>query len=483
MGQANLINAIGSVAGVGNAAASLASLLTGGAGTWAASIRQASFRGVPFGVWGGDLSFGRVTATHRYPQRNGVWVEDLGRDARLYHLQAFLLENSFVYGGGPVAQQRLNFIQAFETAGSGTLIHPTLGRLTVSGLSAQCEEKWDAGRYFSLSLTFIEQGAQQYPSMQASTGSLITQAIGSLDTASLSSFTANVANALTYGASVISANVTAALSWYTSAVGLVHDVKRFFNSVSTLVTSVSALGSSYGRYFGAANAGYSATTPLRTAPVTVALLIANDAAARTALNVAGAALVSAAANPADGATYTAAAQNLAAALAASAADPGDRLRLTVQLATPPAPPATTTSPVGDAIATMQTAAATLFSEAALGQVVQAAGAYQPSSQDDATSVAQQVTTVLDSAILAAGDAGSDDVYNALLAAKNATVMDLKARGGALAPIVAFEFNASLPALTLAQRIYRDGGRSDDLIVQANPVHPAFFPTAFSALAT
>jgi len=306
--QTQLLNTVGSVGGIGNAASTLASVLTGAPSTWQATIRQASFRGIPFAVLAADTAFGRRKAVHRYPQRDGVWSEDLGREARLYHVEGFLLENDAVYHGGPVLGQRDRIIRAFEMPEDGELVHPTLGRVYVSGLQAQCRERWDAGRYFELKLTFIEAGEQRFPQIGASTGNLLTQALGALGLSNVADFLAKTAGILQYGASIISTSVSMALSWYTQALGLIHDVKRFYGSISTLVNSVEALFSgdststttlanprssksvvagSFGRYFGGANAGYSATTAQRIAPTTVAQLIANDAAARTALDTAG----------------------------------------------------------------------------------------------------------------------------------------------------------------------------------------------------
>jgi prophage DNA circulation protein len=483
MAQTQILNVIGSLGGVGNAAAALASTLTGGApGAWMAAIRQASYKGVPFGVFTADTQFGRKNAVHSYPQRDGVWIEDLGRKARLLHVNAFLIENSLVYGGGPVNLQRQLFIAAFEGDGPGELVHPTLGRVKVAGISGECHERWDGGRYFELNLTFIEQGDRLYPLTGTSTGNAVTAALGLLGSASLTAFVNDTAAALQFGSAVISANVTAALGWYTGAVGLVHDVKRFFGSVSTLVNSTSTVAGSYGRYFGGSNSGFAPTRAVRTGPTTVDQLIANDAAARTALDQAGSALTAAAGNPSDAATYSAAAATMAGALASSAADPSDRLRLTLSLATYDAHTATTSSPVGGAIATMQTAATDLFTRASLVEVASAAAAYQPSSEDDASNVSGLVSDALDAAIENAGNTGSDEVFTALTSTKKAVVADLKARGGALAAIVPYTFNASMPSLVLAQRIYRDPSRADDLVQQANPVHPCFMPTNFNALA-
>lgn len=40
---------------------------------------------------------------------------------------------------------------------------------------------------------------------------------------------------------------------------------------------------------------------------------------------------------------------------------------------------------------------------------------------------------------------------------------------------------SLPALVLANRMYQDGARGDELVQSVGPRHPAFMPTKFKAL--
>ena len=56
------------------------------------------------------------------------------------------------------------------------------------------------------------------------------------------------------------------------------------------------------------------------------------------------------------------------------------------------------------------------------------------------------------------------------------------RGADLSVIASFSFSAYLPSLVLANRIYRDPGREPDLTQQINPIHPAFCPQVFQALA-
>lgn len=75
---------------------------------WRDELRPASFRGVSFYVEGGTLTFGRRLAIHEYPQREKPYVEDLGKKARVYRLEAFVL-------GPDYMKDRDALIDALET--------------------------------------------------------------------------------------------------------------------------------------------------------------------------------------------------------------------------------------------------------------------------------------------------------------------------------------------------------------------------------
>jgi prophage DNA circulation protein len=127
--------------------------------------------------------------------------------------------------------------------------------------------------------------------------------------------------------------------------------------------------------------------------------------------------------------------------------------------------------------------AALFRRTALAGVAQACSTYQPSSYDDATTLIETVTTLLDAEIENAGDVDDDESFAALRVLRNAVVTDLQSRGGDLAPLETMTFNATMPALVLAHRIYDDVTRVDQLMQQAQPIHPLFMPTTFQALAS
>ena len=109
--------------------------------------------------------------------------------------------------------------------------------------------------------------------------------------------------------------------------------------------------------------------------------------------------------------------------------------------------------------------------------------YTPTSHDDAAARLEQVAGALDAEILIAADAGEDDAVSALTTLRTAVVEDLTARGASLTPIRSFTVGSPLPADVLAQRLYRDPSRADELVAETGAVHPLFLPTTFSALAS
>src|SRR6202012_5838610 len=108
--------------------------------------------------------------------------------------------------------------------------------------------------------------------------------------------------------------------------------------------------------------------------------------------------------------------------------------------------------------------------------------YQPSSADDALALRSAICALLDAEIQIAGNEGADLTFNALRALRTAVVRDLTQRGSGLAPLATVTSASVVPAPVIAQRIYRDSARTDELVIEANPIHPAFMPASFTALA-
>ncbi|SNT29030.1 Mu-like prophage DNA circulation protein [Noviherbaspirillum humi] len=128
---------------------------------WRDNLRPASFRGVPFSVDGATLNAGRRLARHEYPQRDIPYMEDMGRKAREYKVEALIVGADYMAG-------RDRLLAAIEEAGPGQLVHPYYGTLSVvvSG-DVQLTETTREGGMVKVTMTFVEAGQQETP--QAST--------------------------------------------------------------------------------------------------------------------------------------------------------------------------------------------------------------------------------------------------------------------------------------------------------------------------
>jgi len=132
---------------------------------------------------------------------------------------------------------------------------------------------------------------------------------------------------------------------------------------------------------------------------------------------------------------------------------------------------------------MRDAMAAACRRAALVSLARASASYQPSSYNDAAALRVSLAAALDSEITAAGDAGEDATYTALKALRSAVVQDLTARGASLPSVVTVNLQLPLPSLVIAQRLYLDASRSDQIAAESGAIHPAFCPTTFQALAS
>ena len=79
-----------------------------------------SFRGVPFRTVDAEMRVGRRNVVNEYPQRDLPYVDDLGRRARRFVVEAYVIGDGY-------RAERDALIAAFEAKGSGELIHPRYG--------------------------------------------------------------------------------------------------------------------------------------------------------------------------------------------------------------------------------------------------------------------------------------------------------------------------------------------------------------------
>lgn len=254
---------------------------------WRSRLQPASFGGVPFAVLGGQIRVGRRNAVHEYPYKDQVWVEDMGRAARRITLSGFLVENAR-YGGGDVIAQRERLIAVCEAPGKKTLVHPTLGALNVALLDSAMDERWDQGRVFEISFSFVEEGERTFPSAVSDTRSEVRSFADLADAAVGGDFSTAVSDALAQGSSVVGMAVSTANTWAGTALTLAKDA-------TNLMHMVNSLPGANGRYFGGRTRGIGNLGAQLASASTIPQLIAAGTVARAHVTSAAAALTTAAA--------------------------------------------------------------------------------------------------------------------------------------------------------------------------------------------
>lgn len=116
--------------------------------TWRDDLQDASFRGVPFEVDNADGDFGRRVVIHEYPQQDEIETEDLGRMARRFALDGYVIGANY-FGA------RDALMAALDQPGSGELVHPYYGRVEVVVIGYRTSESTREGGMCRFSLQFV----------------------------------------------------------------------------------------------------------------------------------------------------------------------------------------------------------------------------------------------------------------------------------------------------------------------------------------
>lgn len=446
---------------------------------WSEHLHPASFRGVPFAVISAEGVFGRRQAIHEYPYRDTAWIEDLGRATRRLTIRGFLIQSSGLYNAPDVMTQRDSLIAACEMPDAGTLVHPTLGEMTVSipesGL--RLNEGAESGRVFEFTLTIIESGLRVFSvTSSADAVSSIQSSWFGLASKSVATFIATVKGEIRSVTQTIRTLKSTAAFW----VNMVNSTTSEATNLGNVLRST--LGRDrYGRFnhgtVGGSVSGATASVSTQSDTTDLSALVDQ----RMAISVEGRASLAAATDVLiEAATVAAHANAVLAvvnAILASGASTLDLIRMMQELTAinddtfRPNP--------GDS--NNATASYQLIIVLCAGAMVFAASQYQPESYDDAVDILTRVCDVVDGAALSAADTGNDEVYQSLMTLRESIVTLLQQTGANLSRVEIVNFNRSLPALNLANRLYQDASRGDALVKMAVPVHPAFMPLRFKAL--
>ena len=419
---------------------------------------QCSFRAVPFAVLGSGGENGRKQAVHQYPYRDGVNVEDLGKRGRVYHIHGFVF-------GATAALQRDLLVKAAETAGPGLLIHPSIGVIKASCMNFAWGEPDGITGRIDVSFDFLEQKDLLGSTIKIALDAAATAAAIVVQAVSASSYAKTATAALAVGQPVVAASQAVVTEWGNRA-------RQAVSSPRAMVSAISILPGNNGRY-ASANASVIDNT------ATVSTVLADLTTSRVAMETAIAELEA-------GGTASAlssAVLNVAELVRTSLADPGAQLAALLSLATFTAASITTLAPIGDAIATARSATASMCQQMALASIALACMDWNPTSSEQAEALRKMVASQMDAAATIAADAGYTEIWQALRDLRSALTTFLAQQASQLPDQITVTRNGPVPSLALAQQLYADGSRSDDLIGRANPIHPAFMPTCFQALSS
>lgn len=147
----------------------------------AQKFRKAKFRDIEFFVSESEAEFGRRIVKHEYPNKNVPGSEDLGRKARSFTVEAYLV-------GENIDAEKVSLIEAIEADGPGILIHPYYGKRTVNCTSGRVRERSTEKYFVSFTLSFEEAGEFEYPRAADDTTFQLTAAANAVGAAGVADF-------------------------------------------------------------------------------------------------------------------------------------------------------------------------------------------------------------------------------------------------------------------------------------------------------
>lgn len=408
---------------------------------------QCSFRGVPFAVFSGSGQASRRLAIHNYPMRDGVWIEDLGRNALNIRVQGFLC-------GDTCTAQRDLLQKAAEAEGPGLLVHPRLGMIRAALTMFSWHDRPGYTNVIDVDLGFYE--------VKNILGSTVTTrahaALGAgciaYKAATTKHYKENAQLAFRSGQSSLTVTRDSASSWMSR-------FEKHYNAPQISSAAFDILTQTGGRY---AIQGVEARSSANETVISHALSGAKSALAD------GLQRITAAIKPE---IVTAVIDAAMSTFEDVISDPGARIRVLSDLAT--------LDVSSRSHATMDVTAA-FCRQAALVGIARACEAWRPTSAAEAEAMRAKITKLFDAEADRLADSGNDDLSRATTALRIDLTENLSSRGAKLPEIITVRRNATMPALALAQQVYASSAKVDDMIRRGDPVHPAFMPLQMEALA-
>jgi len=124
---------------------------------WLDNFRQAKFRNAEFYVPSAENRGGRRGVVHEFPKRDEPYVEDMGKKAKSFEIEAYVLGEDYFTA-------RNALVEALDAPGVGKLVHPYLGTLDVFCTNYSFRETVTETRMARFTLSFVQAGRLKFPS-------------------------------------------------------------------------------------------------------------------------------------------------------------------------------------------------------------------------------------------------------------------------------------------------------------------------------
>jgi prophage DNA circulation protein len=375
------------------------------------------FRDAEFVLEDDSFAFGRRTQLHEYPERDRPYVEDLGRKAREFTIDVYVI-------GPDYDRRRDALIAAIEQPGPGTLVHPRHGTVRVSIVNARKTESTRQGGVARFSLTCVEGGEAAFPSAVADTPSVVqsraTAAVATVEDDFACTFsTAGQPEFVRDEARSMLTKAADAIDAATRAVpGVPEAVSRFRGDLAGFTGSLSSL----------------IVEPAR---------LAGDLT------------------------------NLVGGIGGIVTRPEQALGIYRRLFGhgEDAKPAPRTTPARIQQSDNQAAVRQLMQRAAVIEAGRISSEMTWPTVDAAIATRDDLADRLDEQ----AETAPDPVYRSLTDLRVAVINDITARGAELDRLSSWTPRATLPALVLAHRIYGDAERAAEIAARNRIRHPGFVP--------
>lgn len=397
--------------------------------SWRDDLLPASFRGVPFHYEDTKREGGRRGPDHEFPDRDDAYPEDLGRKKKQHSITGYVIGDDYM-------ESRAALEDALDAKGPATLVHPYRGALNVQVRTWTSQEVRGEGRMARFDFMCVEAGAPPAPLASSDTSGEAVDAgddvSEQLEVSFVDDWDVGEGDTLGFASDLL------------DELGDALDALVTWPGIDTALAASSLVG-----------------------------LVVTDAAALAGAVTGFFSLYADAvleAVPDDDPSFSSRGLN-------PVADPSHGLSTLAAWGD------TLATPAGQANGANQDTLTALVEGSATVALAKVYAQTAFVAQADADAARSQVAGLVDRQSLAASAVGDDAADLAWQGLYRAAAIDLTIRAKQVPTLLVLSLGGAMPALVLAQRLYRDPGRAPELVARNAAPHPLFMPTEIQALAS